>query len=73
MPMFVVLFTSTGVVFSNQIYIVPNLKENTFLIKTEYNFKSGSEVIIKKLKDTFYEKWKDMISKFSCLFLCLIN
>ncbi len=56
MPMFVVLFTSTGVVFSNQIYIVPNLKENTFLIKTEYNFKSGSEVIIKKLNDTFYEK-----------------
>ncbi len=52
-PMFVVAFTSSGVAFSNQVYIKKDSNHKKFAIETKYSFKLGINLTIYEEK----EKW----------------
>ena len=45
-PILVASFTSTGVVFSNQVLVSENSVDKSYLIVTKYNWKTGSEILI---------------------------
>ena len=47
-PIFVASFTSSGAVLGNQIYINEGVENKSFIVRTKYNLKRGSEVIIQE-------------------------
>lgn len=46
--MYIVAFTSTGVVFSNLIVIDENCKNNSYFIQTNYSFAKGTNLLLKE-------------------------